>query len=112
MSYTAAEARREMLGVIAEAIDDISEAMAAIGGAYELLDETSGDALEERLFRPAQLALGRAQRTYAGFAERSGLPARSFAQAAQGLPSTGVAGFLELAEDAALEADDTLSSLQ
>ena len=112
MSYTAAEARREMLGVIAEAIDDISVAMAAIGGAYELLDETSGDALEERLFRPAQLALGRAQRTYAGFAERSGLPSRSFAQGAPGLPSTGVAGFLELAEEAALEADDTLSSLQ
>ena len=112
MSYSAAEARREMLEVIASAIDDIAIALAAIGGAYELLDETTGDALEQRLFRPAQLALGRAQRTYNGFAERSGVPARSFAQPSSGLPSQGVTGFLEAAGNAAEEADETLSSLQ
>ena len=64
MSYSAAEARREMLEVIASAIDDIAIALAAIGGAYELLDETTGDALEQRLFRPAQLALGQIGRAH------------------------------------------------
>lgn len=112
MSYSAADARREMLDVIATAIDQIAITLAAIGGAYELLDETTGATLEERLFRPAQLALGRAQRTYSGFAERSGLPARSFAHATSGLPSQGVTGFLEAAGDAAEEADQTLASLQ
>ena len=97
MSYSANEARQELLDAIAEAIDEIAVALAALGGAYELLDETTADTLEEQLFRPVQLAYGRAQRTYAAFAERHGLRGRSFATAASGLPSHGVAGFLEQA---------------
>jgi hypothetical protein len=112
MSYSAAQARQELLDAVAEAIDEISVALAALGGAYELLDETTGDTLEEQLFRPVQLAYGRAKRTYSSFAERYRLNARSFTIATSGLPSHGVAGFVEQAGDAVAEADETLAALQ
>ncbi len=112
MSYVAAEARRELLDAVAQAIDEIAVALAALGGAYELLDETTGDTLEEQLFRPTQLAYGRAKRTHAAFAERHGIPGRAFEPATPGLPSQGVKGFVEAAGDAAEEADFLLSSLQ
>jgi hypothetical protein len=98
VSYSAAQARQELLDAIAEAIDQIAVALAALGGAYELLDERTADTLEEQLFRPVQLAYGRAKRTHAGFAERHALPAGSFATADPGLPSHGVAGFIEQAD--------------
>ena len=112
MSYSTAQARQEMLDAIAEAIDEIAVALAALGGAYELLDETTADTLEEQLFRPVQLAYGRAKRAHSGFAERHGLPGRTFQAATSGLPSHGVAGFVEQAGDAAAEADELLAALQ
>src|SRR3954447_20469004 len=77
MAYTTDEARRQMLDDLAHAIDEIGVALAALGGAYELLDEQSGDRLEAELFRPVQATYGRARRTHAGFAERHGLPPRA-----------------------------------
>ena len=59
-----------------------------------------------------QSAYGRAQRTYAGFAERHDLPAHTFEPAPQGAPSTGVKGFVEAAVEAAGEADGELAALQ
>ncbi len=112
MSYVAAEARQELLEAIAQAIDEIAVALAALGGAYDLLDERTADTLEEQLFRPTQLAYGRAKRTYAGFAERHGLPIREFEPASSGLPSQGVKGFVEGAGEAAGQADSTLATLQ
>src|SRR3954466_15128299 len=55
MPYTTDEARRQMLDDLAHAIDEIGVALAALGAAYELLDEQSGDRLEAELFRPLQL---------------------------------------------------------
>ena len=78
MAYTTAEARQQLLDDLAHAVDEIGVALAALGGAYELLDEHTADRLEEELFRPVQVAYGRAQRTHAGFAERHGLPGRAF----------------------------------
>jgi hypothetical protein len=112
MSYTNAEARQELLDAIAEAIDELSVALAALGAAYEQLDDQHADELEEQLFRPVQLAYGRAKRTHAGFAERSGLPARTFAPANPGAPSTGAKGFVATAVQAAGAADAVLSALQ
>jgi hypothetical protein len=112
VTYSAAEARQELLDAIADAIDEIALALAALGGAYELLDERTADTLEAHLFRPVQLAYGRAKRAHAGFAERHGLPARTFATAESGLPSHGVAGFVEQAGDAAARADELLAALQ
>jgi hypothetical protein len=112
MAYVTREARQELLDTVAEATDRIGAALAAIGAAYEQLDEESADRLEEQLFRPVQLTYGRARRTHNGFAERHGLPLRDFEPAVPGVPSTGVAGFLDDAVDAVQHADDILTELQ
>jgi hypothetical protein len=112
MAYVTREAREELLDTIAEATDEIGAALAALGAAYEQLDERTGDRLEEELFRPVQLAYGRAKRTHSGFAERHGLATRTFEPASAGVPSQGVAGFLERAVDAVAEADEMLIALQ
>jgi hypothetical protein len=51
------EARQDLLDGIADAIDEIG---AALGAAYEQLDEHTADRLEAELFRPVQVAYGRA----------------------------------------------------
>jgi hypothetical protein len=112
MSYVAGEARQEMLDTLAEAIDEIAVALAALGEAYEQLGTAPADRLEEELFQPVQAAYGRAKRTHSGFADRHGLPTRTFAPATPGLPSTGVRGFLDTAVDSAAEADAVLADLQ
>jgi hypothetical protein len=112
MAYVAREARQQLLDTVAEATDEMGAALAALGAAYEQLDEHSADRLEADLFRPVQAAYGRARRTHAGFAERSGLPARAFEPATAGLPSQGVKGFLDAAVIAVEEADGILAELQ
>jgi hypothetical protein len=112
MAYATAEARQDLLDAIAEATDHIGAALAALGAAYEQLDEQSGDRLEEELFRPVQLAYGRARRTHTGFAERHGLPTRTFEQLAPGHASQGVKGFIDSALESIGAADLELSTLQ
>ena len=112
MSYVAGEARQELLDTLGDAVDDIAVALAALGAAYEQLSTGPADRLEEELFRPVQAAYGRAKRTHTGFAQRQGLPGRTFAPATTGPPSTGVSGFVESAVAAAAEADATLVELQ
>jgi hypothetical protein len=112
MAYVTAEARQDLLDAIAEATDHIGVALAALGAAYEQLDEQSGDRLEEELFRPVQLAYGRARRTHTGFAERHGLPTRTFEQPAPGHPSQGVKGYIDSALESIGAADLELSTLQ
>jgi hypothetical protein len=112
MAYAAHEAREELLASVGEATDEIGAALAALGAAYELLDEQSADRLEQELFRPVQVAYGRARRTHAGFAERHGLPSRAFEPAVAGRPSQGVRGYLESAVDTVARADTTLAELQ
>jgi hypothetical protein len=112
MAYVSAEARQELLDTIADAIDELGAALAALGEAYEQLDERAADTLEEQLFRPVQLAYGKAQRTHAGFAQRFGLTARTFQPAIRGVPSTGVKGFVADAVEAVARADGDLAELQ
>jgi hypothetical protein len=111
MSYVTAEARQELLDTVAEAADRIAVALAALGDAYELLDEQTADRLEEQLFRPVQAAYGRAKRTHTEFAERTGLPTRTFGPAAQVAPHTAH-DTIESAVEATADADDILSELQ
>jgi hypothetical protein len=112
MTYAASEARQELLETIEQSIDEINVALAALGAAYEALDERSADALEETLFRPTQSAYARARRTHDGFAQRFDLTSRPARTAGAGLPSQGVKGFLENARDALEEADGILAELQ
>jgi hypothetical protein len=112
MAYVTQEARQELLDTVAEATDQIGVALAALGAAYEQLDDRTADRLEEQLFRPVQLAYGRSKRTHAGFAERHGLPGRTFEPAIAGVPSHGVKGFLDGALDAVDDADNILAELQ
>jgi hypothetical protein len=112
MAYIAGEARQELLDTLGEAIDEIADALAALGEAYEQLTTAPADKLEEELFQPVQAAYGRAKRTHSGFAERHGLPGGTFTPAIPGRPSTGIRGFIDSAVDSVAEADAVLSELQ
>jgi hypothetical protein len=112
MPYTNVEARQQLLDALAEATDDLGRALAALGAAYEQLDDQQGDRLEEQLFRPVQHAYGRAKRTHAEFAARHGLPVREFNTPTPGAPSTRVKGFIENAVAAVSHAETELVALQ
>jgi hypothetical protein len=112
MAYVTAEARQELLDALADATDEIGVALGALGDAYELLDETTADQLEDLLFGPVQHAYGRAKRTHSEFADRHGLPRHEFVSPSPGAPSRGVKGFLDTAVEAVERADAELAALQ
>lgn len=112
MPYATSEARRELLDTLAEAADALGFALACLAEAYDKLDEHNGDRLEAELFRPVQLAYGRAKATHTEFAGRHGLPARKFEQPSAGVSSRGAPGFIDQAVEAVAEADRTLAELQ
>jgi hypothetical protein len=112
MAQTTVEARQQLLDTLAEATDAIGVALASLGAAYEQLDEHLAGELEQELFRPVQLAYGRARRTHTAFAGRHGLASRSFEPPSAGLPSTGAKGFIDSAVVAVGLADSTLAELQ
>ncbi len=112
MGYDTKQARQDLLDAVGDAIDVLARALAALGVAYEQLDEHHADELEEMLFGPVQSAYGRAQRTHKEFATRVGLPTRTFETPVPGAPSTGAKGFVENAVAAVGHADVTLATLQ
>jgi hypothetical protein len=112
VARTALEDRQQILADLAIAIDRIALATACLGQAYEQLDVSTADRLEQDLFRPAQRAFGRAKRTYGQFADRVDLPEREFEAPSPGLPSQGVKLFVERAAQASAAADATLAALQ
>jgi hypothetical protein len=111
MSYTASDARRQLLDELAAGADELAAALEALGEAYENLDDRTADRLEEALFRPVQAAYGRAKRTHTEFAERHRLPIRTFAPAAQTAPNEPRTE-VGRAVDALHRADETLATLQ
>ena len=112
MAYTTTEGREKVLDDLAAAIEQIADALARLGEAYEQLDDDHGDALEQQLFRPVQLAYGRAQRTHSEFAARSQLRSRTFAAHSPGLQSQSVQDLIDRAADAAQDADQSIADLQ
>jgi hypothetical protein len=112
MAYTTADARQQLLDTIAAAADKLGAALSSLSEAYERLDERNADAVEEALFRPTQMAYGRARRAHAAFAERHGLPGRTFEAAIAGAPAKGAKGFLDSAVSAIADADRLLATLQ
>src|SRR4051794_30539627 len=112
MSYAASAARQQLIDTVAEAVDEIGVALAALGDAYEQLDEQSADRLEEQLFRPVQVAYGRLQRTYTAFAARSGLKTRAFQPRSGMAAPPAVPELVERATEAVAAADEGLAELQ
>lgn len=112
MSYTSEEGHRELLEATAEAADAIGTALAALGEAYELVDDDTAERLERELFGPVQAAYGRMKRGHAEFAARCGLDAQAFAAVEAGAVSPVASGYLEQAIESAEHADDILSELQ
>ena len=107
-----AEVREELLDAISQSIEALGVALAALGVAYELLDDNSADRLEDELFGPVQKGYGRAKKTYTDFAARYGLPAATFAQPSSTSGSRDVRRFLDAAIEAVDEAEEVLIHLQ
>ena len=112
MSYTTAEGREQVLGDLAAAIEQIADALAVLGEAYEQLDERAGDVLEDKLFRPVQSAYARALRTHSEFAARSGLRARTFQPHSPGPAGQSVQSLIARAVEAVGDADQSIADLQ
>jgi hypothetical protein len=112
MAYTTEEAREQLLDTLGEAADQLALALACLGEAYEQLDDNAAEGLEAQLFRPVQVAYGRAQSTYSDFAARHGLPGRDFEPRSPGVQSQGAKVFIERAVEAAGQADRGIAALQ
>jgi hypothetical protein len=113
MAYDSAEARQSLLDEVATAIEALGRGFAHLGAAYELLDERLGDRLEEELYGPAQRAYGTLRRVHAGFAERVGIPAATFAtpEVTTG-PREGAGVVVGHAVESLAHADALLAELQ
>jgi hypothetical protein len=109
---TTEEGRRDLLAQLADAADELGLALACLSEAYELLDDATADRLEKEMFRPVQVAYGRAKRTHTEFATRSGLARRAFEQQSGGAPSQGAKALIENGVEASEHADAMLASLQ
>lgn len=112
MAYSTAEARTQLLDDIAAAIDELALALASLGEAYDALDETTADALEQQLFRPVQGAYGHLRRTYGAFATAHELPEREFTQRSAGMHSGDPRVYVERALEAVERADAAIAELQ
>jgi hypothetical protein len=111
VTYAADEARKELLTEVAQAIEELSRAIAAVGEAYDAVDERMADRIEAELFKPLQGAYAAATRTHAGFAARHKLPTSPFPPADQPGPH-GVRDLVEEAIDNAAHAEQILADLQ
>jgi hypothetical protein len=112
VAYTTAEGRAQLLEELGEAADTLARALADLSEAYEHLDEAGAERLEEALFRPVQLAYGRACRTYGEFAAAHGLSARSFDMPPVSAPGAPTQVLVERAVSSVEESDATLALLQ
>ena len=112
MAYTSESARNQLLDQLAVAVNQLAVALAALGEAYEEVDERTADVLEQRLFRPVQGAYGRARRTHSEFAQRHHLPTRTFEPASPGAHSGDPRVHLERAIAAIEQADHVVAEMQ
>jgi hypothetical protein len=112
MAYSDARAARHLLDTVAVAADELGVALAYFGEAYEQLDESLAERLENELFRPVQIAYGRAQRVHAEFADRRGLAQHTFEAAAPRVREHDAKGIIDSAVAAVERADSTLATLQ
>lgn len=111
MSYTAQSGRLQILEDVAEAAEELGNALGWLGEAYEHLDDQTAERMEAALFRPLQSAYGQLKRTSGEFAERYGLERREFPTAPPPLPEDPRRLF-ERAADSVQSGDETLAGLQ
>ena len=112
MAYTSESARRQLLDELAQAVEQLGIAIAALGEAYDEVDERTADVLEQQLFRPVQGAYGRARRTHTEFAARHQLPSGQFDAATPGLHSGDPRVYIERAIEATERADQVIAEMQ
>ena len=112
MAYTSDSARRQLLDELAQAVDQLGIAIAALGEAYDAVDERTADALEQQLFRPVQGAYGRARRTHTEFAARHQLPPGQFDTGSPGLHTGDPRVYIERAIEATERADQVIAEMQ
>lgn len=111
MSYTTQSGREQILQDVAEAAEQLGHALAALGEAYEHLDEQTAERMEDVLFRPLQSAFGQLKRTHQEFARRYELRGRDFPPAPVPLPDDARRLF-DRASESVQSADDALAALQ
>lgn len=109
---TTREAREEILRELGTAVELLELSTTRLGDAFELMSEASGERLEDTLYRPVQRALGRAKRTHSSFAQRVALPGRKFETPGPSATSQGAKALMEVAMEAAQNADRTIVALQ
>src|SRR5579884_814857 len=113
MTYTTSEARESLIGDVGRALEQLGFALACLGEAYELVDESAADRLEEELFRPVRSAYARAGRARSGFIARHGLQATPAGQpGSSGLHSSDPRVYLERAIEASGRAEAIIAELQ
>jgi hypothetical protein len=111
VSYTTDSGRRQILDDAVVGANYLGDALAALGEAYELLDDHMADRMEASVFKPTQAAYGLLKRTLTEFAGRYGLPAPVFPPSIIPAP-TDPHSTLERVADDVQNADDALSELQ
>jgi hypothetical protein len=112
VAYSNAAATQHLLDTLALAAGELGVALAFLGGAYEQLDEGLAERLEDELFRPVQLAYGRAQRVHAEFSRRRGIPEHAFEEAHPHVREHDPKGAIDRAVAAVERADGLLGTLQ
>jgi hypothetical protein len=112
MTYTTAEARAGLLDAMAQAIEPLALALACLGDVYEQLDERSAERMEDELFRPTQMAYGRAKRSHAEFAARHALAGQEFQASSSGMVVHEPKLLIERAVQATAQASQAIAELQ
>jgi hypothetical protein len=112
VSYTTLEARARIIREVDQAADQIQLALDYLGDAYEQVDESLGDRLEEQLFGPVQGAYARARRTKSEFVSRHGLTDRNGHELDAGSRPHGAIALIEAAGEAVEQAEQWLAELQ
>jgi hypothetical protein len=112
VARTERDDREQIVRSLGVATDRIALATASLGLAYEQLDETTADRLEDKLFRPVQRALARAKRTSSAFAQRFGIDPPVADEGSPGAPSQGAKQLIDNAVVALADAARYLAELQ
>jgi hypothetical protein len=111
VSYTTDSGRRQILDDAVVGANYLGDALAALGEAYELLDDHMAERMEAAVFKPTQAAYGQLKRTLTEFAARYGLPQPTFPPSMVPAP-TDPHTTLDRVADQVQSADDALAELQ